>query len=234
MSAPSRKPAGGRYLRRRLINLLALVALASVVVCGQEAQRADSPPGEVRSEDLSLGAPAVEIDLPSEMKVGQTERVRVRIASTMTSNTPPPHKDRPWESYSSLWSETFAVDLSGEGFQITGMDLGVKTVRPGGSAQWDWDVTPGAVGRYRLSVGIRRGGGGTVQRYDREVVVERNWLYIASKFASFSYLGLIALVALTMLAMIRNPERLGIRPQSLLGRLLNFISVYLLWREGRS
>lgn len=211
--------------RRRVIQLLTLFALLVTATWAQDSQHSD-PPREVNVQYPIDGT--VEISLPSEMKVGQTDRVQVRLISTMMTTTAMPNKDRPWESYSTPGSRDYSVDLSGDGFRISGVDLGARTLSPGGSVQWDWDVTPEATGVRRLSVAIREDGGTAVNTYEREVLVKRNWLYVASKYASFFYLGLIVFIGVTMLVIVRYRERLGIMPTSPLGRLLNFISVYLL------
>lgn len=58
--------------------------------------------------------------------------------------------------------------------------------------------------------------------------VKRDWVYEISQYTTILYLGLLALAALTILLLYRHQGRLGIKPDTTLGRLFAFISVYVL------
>lgn len=173
--------------------------------------------GQTTDNDYRTGLPKDEIDIertlaqlkegqvsvliPAKMKVGQTERVRLRV-TTRSSNSPSSTSSQidPEQQHIKVVkvSSIMRARLDGEGFKIVQLTDPEQTVD--GTAEWDWNVTPTTVGNYpllmSLSVIVAAPGGGVkefpMQVRDLPVIitVERNWLL------SFSHVSGVAFVAI--------------------------------------
>lgn len=92
---------------------------------------------------------------PTEMRVGEAERVEVRIGPEEVAGFTEGLEGGGEPIVESLPISTFMkVRLSGESFTITPLTSEEQVVIPGDFSEWIWEVTPQRAGEHRLYVTV--------------------------------------------------------------------------------
>jgi hypothetical protein len=102
-------------------------------------------------DQLSVGK--ILFNVPEEMKVGETERIEVRIAKIATKDFDSnlTGRGKPQVEPTKFGAET-KVELVGNSFDIKGISTGWQVVGGKEPTEWSWDVTPNESGEQTLSI----------------------------------------------------------------------------------
>jgi hypothetical protein len=102
-------------------------------------------------DQLSVGK--ILFNVPEEMKVGETERIEVRIAKAVTNNFDYKLQGRGKPVIENIKFGTITeVKLEGNSFDIKGISTGSQIVGAKEYTEWSWNVTPKESGEQTLSL----------------------------------------------------------------------------------
>ncbi|HAA31048.1 MAG TPA: hypothetical protein DCE56_29250 [Cyanobacteria bacterium UBA8553] len=102
-------------------------------------------------DQLSVGK--ILFNVPEEMQVGETERIEVRIAKTVTKDFDNKLKGKGKPVLENIKFGTVTeVKLEGNSFEIKGISTGLQVVGGEDYTEWSWDVTPKKSGEQTLSL----------------------------------------------------------------------------------
>jgi hypothetical protein len=155
--------------------------------------RAPDPAALIQAEFERMSQGSILYNPPEQMRVGQTERVEVRITKGDTAKLAEGLEGRGEPTVEQMAVASFmAVRLNGAGFHIEPLGSEEQVIVGDTYTQWAWDVTPKEAGDQSLDLIVTarvKLQGYSDERKDLEVIRRHIVVRVDPKYAVASFIG---------------------------------------------